>query len=156
MDVEFPAELTDISDAAGSNPGISDVDLSRGGEREGYVGEVSVRQAGQKCPGIRAHDAEDGHAGSDVNGYRPGLHRDVGTEPCEVADLGRRGSHDKKARLALASYGKVGLDAAAFVEPLRVDDPSRRDCDVGCADSVQHHLRIRPFDDVLAEGRLVE
>ena len=42
--VDLPAELADVGDAAGANPGIAEIDLLRCAERERFVGEVGRRE----------------------------------------------------------------------------------------------------------------
>ena len=43
-DIEFPAQLADIGDPARPDAGIADLELARGAEREGRVGQILAGQ----------------------------------------------------------------------------------------------------------------
>ena len=77
-------------------------------------------------------------------------------EPRHVARLRRRTRHDKKAIFSQTRDGQVRFDAAALIEPLRIDDLAWRDVDIIGADTVQNFQRIAAFDRILRKGGLVE
>ena len=77
-------------------------------------------------------------------------------QPGEIARLRRGGRDDEEARFALARDRQVGLDAAALIEPLRVDDLADGNRDVVGANPVEHGLGVRAFEHELGKRRLVE
>ena len=156
-DVQLPAELADVGHARGPDEGEAEVDLARGPERERLVREVGVRHRGEQLARARAHDADHRLGRGDVG--RPST--------CASGAISRRsqsrsrivwvpGRDDQEPVLGQAGDGDVRLDAAALVEPLRVDDPARLDRDVGRADPSELALGVAALDEDLAERGLVE
>ena len=154
--VELPAQLPDVGDAGRARRRVADVDLAGGREGEGVVAEIRARDPRQQVPGPRPHDAEDGVGGRHVRDRGPRPVGDVAAEPVDVPHLTLRPGHDEEAVLGEAGHGDVGLDAAAVVEPLRVDDAARGNRDVVGADAVERRLRVGAGHHDLAEAALVD
>ena len=76
-DVELPAQLADIGDPAGAHAGVADLELARGAEREGGVGQILAGELLQQRARARPHQAEHRQAGGDVDHGAAGLGRDV-------------------------------------------------------------------------------
>ena len=74
----------------------------------------------------------------------------------EVSNLGRCRRHYQIAVGGDAGQREVGLDATPLVEPLGVDDASRRYIDIGGADTVQHLAGVAPLHHEFWHRRLVE
>ena len=81
---------------------------------------------------------------------------EVAREPGEVAGLGDgRGDH-QIALLGEARDGEVGLDAAAFIEPLGVDDAAERHIHLAGREAVQHRAGVPTLHQIFGEAGLVE
>ena len=52
--------------------------------------------------------------------------------------------------------GEIGLDAAALVQPLGVDDPAWSDVDVIGRDAVEHRHGVAALEHEFGEGGLIE
>ena len=84
------------------------------------------------------------------------IRRDVPLQPVQIAVLARRAGHDQKGVLGEARHREIGLDAAALVQPLRIDDAAGRDRDVVRADPLQRRFGVAPLKEELAERGQVE
>ena len=159
-DVQLPAQFAHVGDTAGAHPCVAEVDLTRPAEREGLVGKaVGRRRAGQRLQQVArvgAHHTEHRVRRGDVGGHHPRLGGKVILEVAEVAHLRGRCGHDQVAIGRQPSDGEIGLDAAALVEPLGVDDLADGHGHIVRADPVQHCLGIGAFQLELAERRLLE
>src|SRR3546814_6121684 len=67
---------------------------------------------------------------------------DVAAQPGEVAARHRRAGHHQEGGLGEARDGEVGLDAAAVVQPLGVDDAARRHKSEEHTSELQSLMRI--------------
>ena len=76
-DIELPAQLADIGDPARPDAGIADLQLARGAEREGGVGQILARQPLQQRARARPHQAQHRQARGDVDHGAAGLGGDV-------------------------------------------------------------------------------
>src|SRR5262245_52524490 len=63
---------------------------------------------------------------------------------------------DQIAVLGETGHRQIGLDAAALVQPLGIDDASRLDVDVVGRDAIEHGPGVATLEDEFGEGRLVE
>ena len=94
-DVELPAELADVGDAVGAGEAEADLDLARGAERVGGVGEiVRARREARRSRERGPMTGDHGLGGRDV-GDDHGRVAEVAAEPVQVA-LKRRGRNDEE------------------------------------------------------------
>src|SRR5690606_1790629 len=68
----------------------------------------------------------------------------------------RRAAHHPVLVLGDTRHRQVGLDPAALVEPVGIDDPARLDVDVGRRYALQAAAGVATAHEVLGEARLVE
>ena len=157
-DVELPPELAHVGDAARAYARVADLDLARPTEGMGFVRQIGAGHRGQQRAALRTHHAEHGDARGDIG--RGAVQRrvivQVAGQPSEIAGLADRRSDDEVARLGEPRDGEVGLDAAAIVEPLRVDDAAHRHIHLAGREAVEHRTGVPALDEVLGEAGLVE
>ncbi len=85
-----------------------------------------------------------------------GVIRRVAPEPCHVAGLRHGAGDHQEFVFGKPCHGEIGLDAAALIEPLGVNDAARLDVDIVGADAVQHLAGIAALDGKFGEARLIE
>src|ERR1019366_9850408 len=81
---------------------------------------------------------------------------DVPLQPIEFFGLGFGAGDDQVGVLAETRDGQIRFDAAALVQPLRVDDSAGRNRHVIGGDSIDYALGIAAFQPKLGERRLIE
>ena len=148
--VDLPAQLADIGHPVRAPKAHADLDLLRGAEGEGRVGEIRRADAGHQIARLRPHDAQDGLRRRHIGDDREGIPQ-MPSQPGQIA-LQRRPRHDQKeGRLRQPRHGQVTLDPAPRVQHLRIDDPPRSHVQIGPAQPLQEGQRIAPLDPDLAE-----
>ena len=154
--VQLPTQLPHVGTAHGDGPGVAEVDLLEGAEREGFVGQVGVGQWRHDVAGLGSEDAQDGPGGGHVGDRHAGVVGGMARDPVSVSDLGREGGHHQEAVVVEAVDGQVGLDAAPVVQPCGVHRRAWFDVHVGRRDPVQHGAGVRSLDEQLGQRGLVE
>ncbi|MBC7522153.1 MAG: hypothetical protein H7268_13815, partial [Sandarakinorhabdus sp.] len=81
---------------------------------------------------------------------------DVALQPVEIACFGFCAGGDQEGRRAQPRHRQVRLDAAYFIQPLRIDQLTRRHVDIVGAHKVEHAHGVAAFQPELGKARLVE
>ena len=72
-------------------------------------------------------------------------------EPIEILDLGFGPCDDQIGGFRQTCDGKVRLNPAFFIQPLRVDELARRDINVICTDAVEDSHGVTAFKPEFGE-----
>src|SRR4029450_38872 len=154
--IQLVTELADVADAMGSHLAHTDLDRALGCERKCRIRDVVAGKGLQNAPSPRPHHSETRLAARHVDCRTARLLGDVTLEPSDIAAKRGGTRYDEKRRVRKACHRDVGLDAAAIIKPLRVNDTAGGDCDIVGTEALQNGLRIRSLHADLAEGAHVE
>src|SRR5437763_10425383 len=154
--VQLVAELSDVRDPAGPYPRVAQIDDPGCGERKRSSGTVRIRARRQQLAAARPHETEHRIRRGRVECDGARVLRNAAAQPGEIARVRRARGDDEECVLGLARDREVGLDAAALIQPLRIDDPADRHVDVIGADPSEHHRRIAAPEHELGERGLIE
>ena len=155
-DIQFPAQFTDESDARGAHPGIAQFNLPAVRKPERLVRQVLRRQRLQQLARVGPHHGYYAHGRGHVGEHTAGAGGNMSFQPVKIAHFRGRGRDDQETVLLQARHRQVRLYPSILVQPLGVDDAAGPYVNVIGAHVVQRPRRVRSFQAVLGEGRLVE
>src|SRR5262245_64347125 len=121
--VQFVTKLANIADAMGPYVGHADLERALCGERQCRIRDVVGGNCLEEDPSPWPHHAETRLAARHVDCGAARLLGDVTFEPGDIAAKRGGTRYGEKGCLRQPRYRDVGLDAAARIQPLRVDDP---------------------------------
>src|SRR4029077_15915512 len=119
--VQLVTELADVADAMSSHVRHTDLDCALGCERERRIRDVIGGKGLQEGPSPRPHHSKTRLAARHVDCRTSRLLGHATLEPSDIAAKRGGTRYDEKRRLRKARHRDIGLDAAAIIEPLRVN-----------------------------------
>ncbi len=123
--VQFVTQFAQVGDAHAEHPGTADIDFAHAAERKGFVRQVRRCDRLQQFPRARPLDVELGIGRGHVGDRNVPLAADMPFQPGAGVAVRRIGGDHHVTLLTELDDREVGLDAARFIEPLRVGDASR-------------------------------
>src|SRR5262245_28351686 len=134
--IQFVTKLADIADAMGPHVGHADLERALCCERECYIRDVVRGKSLQEDASLWPHYGETRLAARHVDCRAARFLGHVTFEPGDIAAKRGRSRYGQKRSLREPRHRDVGLDAAALIQPLRVNDPTRSDRDIVGTDAL--------------------